>query len=84
MITHPTFIPRSKIIDALTRLRQEWEQAAEGDNLVELDGSVGLLLADLAVAIGLTSEEQVQALGADLVNELQGMLVSAPEGNGNH
>jgi hypothetical protein len=84
MITHPTFIPRTKIIDVLTKLRQEWEQAAEGENLVELDGSVGLLLADLAIAIGLTPEEQVQALGADLVNELQGMLVSAPEGNGNH
>ena len=38
---------------ALDNIRQEWEEAAEGQPLEEIYGSVGLLLNDISVAIGL-------------------------------
>ena len=83
-IIHPQIITRHQIIDALAKVRQEWEQAASGDCLIDVKGSVGLLLADLVVAIGLEPSEQVEALGADLVDEMQGILMTNPDDNGNH
>ena len=82
--TAPTIITRTRIIDALAKLRQEWQQAVEGQSLVCVNASVGLMLADFVMAIGLTKDEQVQALGEDLVNELQGILVFEPGNNGFH
>ncbi len=84
MDAHPTFIPRSDVINALTKLRQEFEEAADDESLVDVEANVGLLLADLAVAIGLTPAEQAQALGAELVNELQGELIIVPGNNGHY
>ena len=84
MDDHPNFINRSLIVDSLGRLRQEWEEAASNVSLIDVESSVGLLLADLALAFDLSPEEQVLALGADLVNELQNTLVRTPDGNGRH
>ena len=47
-----------------------------------MQGSVGMLLADVASAIGLTGDEQLQVLGADLADELQEELIAVPGGNG--
>jgi hypothetical protein len=58
------------VIDALTQIRQEWEQAADGQSLVDIQGSVGLLFADFAVAIGLTPEETRHVFGDNLSREL--------------
>ena len=63
-------IMRPHVIDALTQIRQEWEQAADGQSLVDVQGSVGLLFADVAVAIGLTPEETKHVFGANLSGEL--------------
>jgi hypothetical protein len=41
------------VIAALTTIRQEWEEAADGQPLEEVYGSVGLLLNDIAQSIGL-------------------------------
>ncbi len=65
----------SQIVDAIAKIRQEWEQAANGESLTDISGSVGLLLADLVSAMGLTPDEQVQALGIDLYSETQGIQV---------
>ena len=81
---HPAFISRRQLVQMLARFRQEWEQAAEGEDLLDLEASVGLLLADLAMAINLTAGEMLQALGEDLVNDLQEFLVPNPGGNGFH
>jgi hypothetical protein len=59
-------IDRDQVIDGFIHVREEWEDAIEGDNLVDARGSVGLLLLDLVIAIGLLPEEQVQALGHEL------------------
>ncbi len=47
------FLERQQVIAALNTIRQEWEQAADGQPLEEMYGSVGLLLNDIAQAIGL-------------------------------
>ncbi len=67
-------ILRPNLVDALTRVREEWEQAAEGRGLIMVKGSVGLLFYDLAMAIGLTSEETDQVFGANLSSELREFL----------
>ena len=53
----------------LTVLRQEWEQAAHGDSLINVPASVGLLLFDVTARLGLTQEEQAQVLGDQLFRE---------------
>jgi hypothetical protein len=84
MISHPTISTRTQIIGAISKLREEWQEIADGASLVELKGSVGLLLADLALALGLSPDEQVQVLGEKLANELQEVLLTLPGSNGNH
>lgn len=68
---HP--VPRSALIRALARVRAEWEEAAGEDSLIEMQASVGLLLADIARALGLTPLEQIEALGSEMVEELQAL-----------
>lgn len=36
---------------ALSTIRQEWEQAAEGESLVQVQASVGLLLLDVTTRL---------------------------------
>lgn len=62
-------ITHTEIIQALMGIRHEWETAARGDSLIETNGSVGLILADVAVALGLTDGELRLALG-DIADEL--------------
>ena len=47
------YLERQQVIAALNTIRQEWEEAADGQPLDEVYGSVGLLLNDIADAIGL-------------------------------
>jgi len=63
--------PQSHIVSALARVRQEWQDAAQGDSLLSIDGNVGLMLADLVSVLGLPVESQVEILGADLFREVQ-------------
>jgi hypothetical protein len=59
-------------VAALANIRKEWELAAEGESLVKLQASVGLLLLDVAAKLGLTQEEQKSVLGARLYTEAIG------------
>ena len=59
-------LDRSKVIEGLSQIRHEWEQELDGISLIEIEGNVGLLLADIADAIGLTQGEQDAALGRKL------------------
>jgi hypothetical protein len=63
-------ITRFRIIEALTTLRLEWEEATNGQSLLDTNGSVGLIIADLANMIGLTVPEQQFILGDQLFKEL--------------
>ena len=55
-------LDKDAAIQGLQRVRQDWELAAGGD-LVQVHGSVGLLLADVSRAIGLNDSDRKQALG---------------------
>ena len=58
-----------KLVESLARIRGEWEEAADGVPLIAVEGSVGLILADLAESVGLDQQEMIEALGplAELV-----------------
>ena len=62
------------VVAALVRIRAEWEQAAQGISLIDVHGSVGLMLADFTEAIGLTGEERTQVLGDGLSHELHELI----------
>jgi hypothetical protein len=74
MFNQVSFIPRSDVVDAIAHLRTEWEQGIEGESLMDMKTSIGLLLADLSATLSFTPEEQVQALGQNLVNNLQSIM----------
>jgi hypothetical protein len=71
-------LTHSCIIDALVRFREEWEQVAEGESLVDIKGSVGLILFDLVIALALIPNEQAMVLGSDLQAELGNSMVHSP------
>jgi hypothetical protein len=72
----PSATPRFQIVNTLSRIRQEWQDAADGKSLIEIEGNMGMLLADLINGIGLKTSEQVQVLGKDLFQEMQDFLQS--------
>lgn len=63
-----------RIISTLTRLRLEWQEATNGASLLETDGKIGLVLADLINGFGLDANDQYQILGNDLFLELKDFL----------
>jgi hypothetical protein len=66
------------IVNALAALRQEWQQAAEGASLLELDANIGFMLADLVTSLGLSDQEQTLVLGSELYAELRTILDTEP------
>lgn len=71
---------QAKIIATLTNLRQEWQEATAGTSLIETDGNMGLILADLLNGFELDDHDQRQILGNELFRELQDFLY-APQRN---
>ncbi|MCB0101472.1 MAG: hypothetical protein KDD74_05465 [Anaerolineales bacterium] len=67
---------RFQVVGSLTRIRQEWQDAAGTPSLIEVDGNMGMLLADLINGLDLVTNEQVQVLGEDLYQELKDFLKS--------
>ncbi len=72
MVTTPitTIQPRQSLILNLMNFRREWEVTAEGESLLDVNGSVGLIFAELLVIFDLTDEEQRLAMGPDLYDEV--------------
>ena len=75
MLQNPV-TPHFQLVTSLSRIRQEWQDAADGKSLIEVEGNMGMLLADLINGIGLGTSEQIQILGADLYREMQDFLQS--------
>ena len=61
---------RTRIVLALAQLREEWQQATKGGSLLKVETPVGLLLADIADRLELTSQERHVFLGGRLINEV--------------
>jgi hypothetical protein len=69
-------IKQDQVLIAITRIRQEWQEAVGNPSLIAVEGNMGMLLADLINGIGLGPEEQIQILGNELFQELQDFLRS--------
>lgn len=67
-ITHS--ISKSSAITALREMRIEWQETTEEDNLLEVEASVGLLIADVLRALQLTPDEAITVLGIDLFEQV--------------
>lgn len=67
---------RFQIVGSLARIRQEWQDAAGKSSLIEVEGNMGMLLADLINGLDLGTNEQVQVLGQELFQELKDFLKS--------
>lgn len=63
-------LTRTQVVQAIMHIRHEWEDAARGDSLLETNGSVGYLLADLAKGLGLSGNDLELALGP-IADELE-------------
>lgn len=67
---------RFEFVESLARIREEWQAAANGDSLLDLEGNVGLFFADIVNGLGLRSDEQAKVLGPTLFQEMQELLNS--------
>lgn len=65
---------RTRMVLALAELRQECQQAAKGGSLLKVETPVGLLLADIADRLELTSQERHVFLGGRLINEVEACM----------
>lgn len=66
--------PRIKTISILSKFCQEWQEAASGKSLLEVEGNIGMVLADLVNSFELTSHEQSLVLGPQLFEEMREIL----------
>lgn len=66
------------VIDNLTTLRREWQESGQDDDtsLVEVQGSVGLLLYDVVEALRLSPQQQRAVLGIALYVEIKEYIYS--------
>ncbi len=63
-----------RVVEVLAQTRAEWQDAAAGASLLETEGNVGLILADLVNCLGLSADEQARVLGQPLFNETRDLL----------
>jgi hypothetical protein len=62
------------VVNALQIIRQEWQEAAGSSSLLDVEGNLGLLLADVLNHLNLSVDVQVRILGNDLFQEMKEML----------
>ncbi len=55
-------------------LREEWQEATGKTSLLEIDGNMGLVFADLINGFGLDVDDQCRILGNDLFGEMKDFL----------
>lgn len=72
----PPSTQRFQLVGTLTRIRQEWQDAAGSSSLIEVEGNMGMLLADLINGVSLGIDEQIQVLGLELFHEMKDFLKS--------
>ena len=65
---------RAQVVQSLADFRREWQKMVEGKSLVEIQAPVGLLLADIADRLELTSQERHAMLGGKLINQVNCLM----------
>ena len=58
------------IVLALEGYRRVWQETADGESLLNVTAPVGLIIADIAEALGLTSQDRSAVLGKELDAEV--------------
>jgi len=65
---------RNQIVESLTGLREEWEEAAGGKSLLSIHVSTGLILFDIVARLGLAPEDVRAILGTKLCKDLADLV----------
>ncbi|HKJ37139.1 MAG TPA: hypothetical protein VJ972_00050 [Anaerolineales bacterium] len=65
---------RTQCISILAKFRQEWQEAANGKSLLEVEGNIGMVLADLVNSFEFATHEQSLVLGSQLFEEMREIL----------
>ena len=65
---------RAQIVQSLADFRREWQKLMDGQNLVDVQASVGLMLADVADRLELGPQERHVMLGGKLINQVNAMM----------
>ena len=65
---HPSY--RAQVVQSLADFRREWQKAADGKSLVEVEAPIGLILTDIADRLGLNPQERYAMLGGKLINQV--------------
>jgi hypothetical protein len=65
---------RTQIVQELADFRREWQKAAQGQSLIDVEVSVGLILIDIADRLRLSSQERHAMLGGKLINEANAVM----------
>lgn len=65
---------RVRIVRALAEFRKEWQVIAQGKSLLEVESSVGLMLADIADVLELNPQERHVMLGSKLIGQVNAFL----------
>jgi hypothetical protein len=65
---------RAQIVQSLADFRREWQKLMDGQNLVDVQASVGLMLADVADQLELNPQERHVMLGGKLINQVNAMM----------
>ena len=61
------------------KLREEWREVAGGSSLIDTYASIGLVLVDLVVGLGLTKAEMIDCLGIEFYLEVQHIIEDIAE-----
>jgi hypothetical protein len=69
---HPSY--RAQVIQSLGNFRRQWQEMAGCQNLVDIKASVGLIFADIADRLELTSQERHAMLGGALINQINSLM----------
>lgn len=70
LVTDYSIRDRTRMVIALAKFRKEWQELVDGGSLLKIESPVGLLLADIADKLELTTQERHVVLGGKLINEV--------------
>ena len=65
---------RAQIVQSLADFRREWQKMSEGNSLVEIQASVGLMFSDIADRLELNPQERHTMLGGRLINQVNCLM----------
>lgn len=65
---------RAQVVQSLGDFRRQWQQMVDGQNLIDVKASVGLMFSDIADRLELSSQERHAMLGGQLINQINCLM----------